>query len=102
MVTFQHEAYLVEKIHYEEYLVEKIHKVEYLVESIQVEYYLVENFLDKAPVGEIILDEETSGEDYLLLEEVHWVEKSQGRACEVENYLGEDECVVDKILEDEH
>ena len=37
MVTFQQDAYLVEKIHYEEYLVEKIHKVEYWVEIIQVE-----------------------------------------------------------------
>ena len=96
MVTFQQEAFLVEKIHYDEYLVEKIQVFE-----IQ-EYYLVENFLDKAPVGEIIQDDETWGEDYLLLEEVHWVGKSQGRACEVENYLGEDECVMEKILEDGH
>ena len=96
MVTFQQDAYLVEKIHYEEYLVERIHKVEYWVETIQVEYYMVENFLDEAPVGEIILDEETWGE------EDHWVEKSRERACEVENYLGEDECVVEKILEDGH
>ena len=56
VVTFQQEAFLVEKIHYDEYLVEKIQAFE-----IQ-EYYEAENFLDKAPVGEIILDEETWGD----------------------------------------